>query len=70
MIVEEGTRRELLSHPRHPYAQGLLKSIPAPRRAATNLQEIKGVVPRPGRWRRAAASRRAARPPSIAAKPN
>jgi peptide/nickel transport system ATP-binding protein len=50
MIVEEGTRRELLSQPRHPYAQGLLKSIPRPEARGKRLAEIKGVVPRPGRW--------------------
>jgi oligopeptide/dipeptide ABC transporter ATP-binding protein len=50
MIVEEGTRRELLSDPRHPYAQGLLKSIPRPEARGGKLEEIKGVVPRPGRW--------------------
>jgi oligopeptide/dipeptide ABC transporter ATP-binding protein len=49
-IVEEGTRVELLSRPRHPYAQGLLKSIPRPEARGTRLNEIKGVVPRPGRW--------------------
>jgi oligopeptide/dipeptide ABC transporter ATP-binding protein len=50
MIVEEGTRRDLLSQPRHPYAQGLLKSIPRPEARGGRLEEIKGVVPRPGRW--------------------
>jgi peptide/nickel transport system ATP-binding protein len=50
MIVEEGSRRDLLSQPRHPYAQGLLKSIPRPEARGGRLEEIKGVVPRPGRW--------------------
>jgi peptide/nickel transport system ATP-binding protein len=50
MIVEEGSRRDLLSRPRHPYAQGLLKSIPRPEARGGRLEEIKGVVPRPGRW--------------------
>jgi peptide/nickel transport system ATP-binding protein len=50
MIVEEGTRRELLGHPRHPYTQGLLKSIPRAEARGSRLEEIKGVVPRPGRW--------------------
>jgi oligopeptide/dipeptide ABC transporter ATP-binding protein len=49
-IVEEGTRAELLGHPRHPYTQGLLKSIPRPEARGTRLNEIKGVVPRPGKW--------------------
>ena len=42
-IVEEGTRLELLGRPRHPYTQGLLRSIPKP-------EAIKGAVPRPGHW--------------------
>ena len=50
MIVEEGTRGELLAQPRHPYAQGLLKSIPRAEARGSRLEEIKGVVPRPGCW--------------------
>ena len=49
-IVEQGTRAELLSEPRHPYTQGLLKSIPRPESRGSRLNEIKGVVPRPGQW--------------------
>lgn len=49
-IVEEGTRTELLSRPRHPYTQGLLKSIPRPEARGSRLNEIKGAVPRPGQW--------------------
>jgi oligopeptide/dipeptide ABC transporter ATP-binding protein len=49
-IVEEGTRTELLGAPRHPYTQGLLKSIPKPEARGHRLEEIKGVVPRPGQW--------------------
>jgi peptide/nickel transport system ATP-binding protein len=49
-IVEEGERAELLSRPRHPYTQGLLRSIPRPEARGTRLNEIKGVVPRPGQW--------------------
>ena len=49
-IIEEGTREELLSHPRHPYTQGLLKSIPQPEARGLRLDEIKGAVPRPGHW--------------------
>jgi oligopeptide/dipeptide ABC transporter ATP-binding protein len=49
-IVEEGTRVELLSRPRHPYAQGLLRSIPKAEARGTRLEEIKGAVPRPGHW--------------------
>jgi oligopeptide/dipeptide ABC transporter ATP-binding protein len=49
-IVEEGTRQELLARPRHPYTQGLLRSIPRPEARGHRLEEIKGVVPRPGHW--------------------
>jgi peptide/nickel transport system ATP-binding protein len=49
-IVEEGTRHELLLRPRHPYTQGLLRSIPRPEARGDRLEEIKGVVPRPGHW--------------------
>jgi oligopeptide/dipeptide ABC transporter ATP-binding protein len=49
-IVEEGTRLELLSRPRHPYTQGLLRSIPKPEARGHRLEEIKGAVPRPGHW--------------------
>jgi oligopeptide/dipeptide ABC transporter ATP-binding protein len=49
-IVEEGTRAELLGAPRHPYTQGLLRSIPRPEARGRRLEEIKGAVPRPGQW--------------------
>jgi oligopeptide/dipeptide ABC transporter ATP-binding protein len=49
-IVEEGTRRELLGRPRHPYTQGLLRSIPRPEARGSRLEEIAGAVPRPGHW--------------------
>jgi oligopeptide/dipeptide ABC transporter ATP-binding protein len=49
-IVEQGTRMELLSRPRHPYTQGLLRSIPRPEARGQRLEEIKGAVPRPGHW--------------------
>jgi len=51
-IVEEGTRAELLGRPRHPYTQGLLRSIPRPEARGGRLEEIKGAVPRPGQWPR------------------
>src|SRR5262249_37434995 len=49
-IVEEGTREELLGRPRHPYTQGLRRSIPRPEGRGSRLEEIKGAVPRPGQW--------------------
>ena len=49
-IIEQGRREEVLSTPRHPYTQGLLRSIPALARRGERLAEIPGVVPRPGNW--------------------
>src|SRR5256885_10520999 len=49
-IVEEGTGLELLSRPRHPYTQGLLRSIPKPEARGHRLEEIKGAVPPPRPW--------------------
>lgn len=49
-IVEEGTREELLGAPRHPYTQGLLRSIPRPEARGRRLEEIAGAVPRVGQW--------------------
>jgi len=49
-IVEEGTRVELLGRPRHPYTQGLLRSIPKAETRGRRLDEIKGAVPAPGHW--------------------
>jgi oligopeptide/dipeptide ABC transporter ATP-binding protein len=49
-IVEEGTREDLLARPQHPYSQGLLKSIPRAESRGGRLEEIQGVVPRPGQW--------------------
>jgi oligopeptide/dipeptide ABC transporter ATP-binding protein len=49
-IIEEGTRIELLGRPRHPYTQGLLNSVPKPEARGRRLEEIKGIVPRPGHW--------------------
>jgi oligopeptide/dipeptide ABC transporter ATP-binding protein len=49
-IIEQGRREEVLSTPRHPYTQGLLRSIPALAKRGERLAEIPGVVPRPGKW--------------------
>ena len=49
-IIEQGLRAEVLSAPRHPYTQGLLRSIPALAKRGERLNEIPGVVPRPGNW--------------------
>ena len=48
-VVEEGETLEIFDQPRHPYTQGLLRSIPRMRERSESgrqrLQEIKGVVP-------------------------
>ena len=49
-IVEEGTRAAVLGAPRHPYTQGLLRSMPARAAPGERLAEIPGVVPAPDMW--------------------
>jgi len=49
-VAEQGTREALLAHPRHPYTQRLLASIPSRTRRGEPLAEIPGVVPSPGEW--------------------
>jgi peptide/nickel transport system ATP-binding protein len=48
-VVEEAPVRELFAHPRHPYTQGLIRSIPRIDRSATErrkLETIPGTVPK------------------------
>ena len=48
-VVEEAPVAELFAHPRHPYTQGLIRSIPRIDTAATHkvrLETIRGVVPK------------------------
>jgi oligopeptide/dipeptide ABC transporter ATP-binding protein len=49
-LVEVAERQALLSDPRHPYTQGLLRSIPALSAPGQPLPEIPGVVPSPDQW--------------------
>ncbi len=51
-IVEQASRSELLSAPRHPYTEGLMASIPSRARAGERLAEIAGVVPPASAWPR------------------
>ncbi|CAB1080090.1 Oligopeptide transport system permease protein OppB (TC 3.A.1.5.1) [Olavius algarvensis Delta 1 endosymbiont] len=48
-VVEEGTTRDIFEDPRHPYTQGLLRSVPKlgerSRKGRTRLVEISGIVP-------------------------
>lgn len=49
-IVERAPRKRLLSHPRHPYARGLLAALPGRAAPGEPLHEIKGAVPAPSTW--------------------
>jgi oligopeptide/dipeptide ABC transporter ATP-binding protein len=51
-LVEVAPRSALIANPLHPYARGLLASIPALAVPGTRLHEIPGSVPSPGRWPR------------------
>jgi len=52
-IVEESGVDEIFEKPKHPYTQGLLRSVPklssADVQKATRLQTIEGVVPNPNK---------------------
>ncbi len=49
-IVEEGTRMDVLGGGRHPYTQGLMRSMPGLVSPGERLNEIPGVVPPPAEW--------------------
>jgi len=49
-VVESGTAREVFDRPRHPYTEGMLRSIPALTRKSRRLSVIPGSVPSPNRW--------------------
>ncbi|SHF73526.1 ABC transporter ATP-binding protein [Ornithinibacillus halophilus] len=46
-VVEEGTTREILKDPKHPYSQGLIKSLPKIHEREQKLYSIPGTVPKP-----------------------
>ncbi|MCG8480217.1 MAG: ABC transporter ATP-binding protein [Spirochaetales bacterium] len=48
-IVETGGVEEIFYAPKHPYTQGLLKSIPSVDRSEESLEAIAGAVPSPAR---------------------
>jgi peptide/nickel transport system ATP-binding protein len=74
-VVEEASVTELFAHPRHPYTQGLIRSIPRIDTAATHkvrLEAIPGTVPKlidPAEGCRFAARCRHAMPQCLAATP-
>ncbi|GGK30546.1 dipeptide/oligopeptide/nickel ABC transporter ATP-binding protein [Caldalkalibacillus thermarum] len=47
-IIEEGDVRTILKNPKHPYTQGLIKSLPKLHQKAERLYSIPGQVPKPG----------------------
>ena len=49
-IVETAPREALFRNPKHPYTQGLLRSMPALAPPGERLPEIPGVVPSPAEW--------------------
>lgn len=44
-VVEQGTIREIMDHPLHPYTEGLLQAIPQIGEAQGRLKSIPGMVP-------------------------
>jgi len=46
-IVEKGTAEQVIQDPKHPYTQGLLRSIPRIARERTKIKPIPGEVPEP-----------------------
>ena len=44
-IVEQGSVLDVLSHPRHPYTQGLLDSVPSRSVRGARLKQIPGMAP-------------------------
>jgi peptide/nickel transport system ATP-binding protein len=75
MVVEEASVEALFAHPRHPYTQGLIRSIPRIDTAAlqkVRLEQIPGTVPKliePGEGCRFAARCKYAVPECVAATP-
>lgn len=49
-IVEQGTRKQVLGTPSHPYTRGLIASLPGRVEPGERLHEIEGAVPSPKNW--------------------
>ncbi|MFT8319079.1 MAG: ABC transporter ATP-binding protein [Sporolactobacillus sp.] len=47
-VVEEGDVKDIFNHPKHPYTEGLIQSIPDLYSKKDKLYTIKGSVPKPG----------------------
>ncbi len=46
-VIEEGTTREILKYPNHPYTKGLIRSLPNMNKKEQHLYSIPGTVPKP-----------------------
>ncbi|MDO6449486.1 MULTISPECIES: ABC transporter ATP-binding protein [Oceanobacillus] len=46
-VVEEGSKREILKDSKHPYSQGLIRSLPRIHEREQKLYSIPGTVPKP-----------------------
>ena len=44
-IIEEGPTRQIITQPRHPYTEGLIKALPENSRAGQRLNQIPGNMP-------------------------
>ena len=49
-VVEVATVEEIFDHPKHPYTQGLLRSVPKLGAPEGRLESISGAVPNPARF--------------------
>lgn len=49
-IIEEAPAQDLLSLPRHPYTQALIRSVPELGKNLDRLHALPGNVPSPGKW--------------------
>jgi oligopeptide/dipeptide ABC transporter ATP-binding protein len=49
-IVEHGPAADIFGRPRHPYTEGLLRSLPRVSRKVERLATLPGAVPSPRRW--------------------
>ena len=49
-LVETGPAKEIFSAPKHPYTEGLLRSLPRITRKVSRLAVIPGNVPNPRHW--------------------
>jgi oligopeptide/dipeptide ABC transporter ATP-binding protein len=49
-VIEQGSADELLTRPRHPYTEGLLRSLPRVTEKVERLAVIPGAVPNPRQW--------------------